>query len=83
MKVFSNLPNALIYSLAGTALFTTITNIIQQPLSENKMYEAAIINFLVTASNLTLWGISSVLWELVAGSLALFTQNSFRKVTTN
>ena len=79
MKVFSYLPSALIYSLAGIALFTTITNSIQQSLSENKMSEAAIITFLVTASSLDLWGINSVLWGLIAGSLTLLVQKLVKK----
>ncbi|MEY8250945.1 MAG: benzoate/H(+) symporter BenE family transporter, partial [Colwellia sp.] len=79
MGVFSTLPNALIYALAGIALFTTITSSIQQALAENKMSEASMITFLVTASNLTLWDISSVLWGLIAGSITLLVQNSFKK----
>ena len=79
MEAFASLPNALIYSLAGIALFTTITSSIQQALSENKMSEAAIITFLVTASDLTLWDISSVLWGLIAGSITLFIQHSLKQ----
>ncbi|MDU0114272.1 benzoate/H(+) symporter BenE family transporter [Psychrosphaera aquimarina] len=71
---FSILPKALIYSIAGIALFTTITNSIKQALAVDKISEASIITFLVTASDLTLWGLSSVLWGLIAGSLVLFTQ---------
>jgi len=79
MEAFATLPNALIYSLAGIALFTTINSSIQQALSEDKMSEAAIITFLVTASNLTLWDISSVLWGLIAGSITLVVQSSLKK----
>jgi benzoate membrane transport protein len=79
MKAFASLPNALIYSLAGIALFATIKSSIQQALSEDRMSEAAIITFLVTASNLTLWGVSSVLWGLIAGTITLFTQHSLKK----
>ncbi|GGP68750.1 MULTISPECIES: benzoate/H(+) symporter BenE family transporter [Shewanella] len=43
---------------AGIALLTAINSSIKQALSEDKMSEAAIITFLVTASNLTLWDIS-------------------------
>ena len=75
MQAFALLPNALIYSLAGIALFTTINSSIQQAVSEGKMSEAAIITFLVTASNITLWDISSVLWGLIAGSITLFIQH--------
>lgn len=79
IQVFANLPSALIYSLAGIALFTTITSSIEQSLSDKTMSEASIITFLVTASNLSLWGISSVLWGLVAGSLTLILQSSLKK----
>ncbi|WOH37173.1 benzoate/H(+) symporter BenE family transporter [Thalassotalea fonticola] len=79
MGVFSALPSALIYSLAGIALFTTITHSIEQSLSDKKVSEAAIITFLVTASNIALWGFSSVLWGLIAGSVTLLIQNSFMK----
>ncbi|TWX69604.1 benzoate/H(+) symporter BenE family transporter [Colwellia demingiae] len=79
MEAFASLPNALIYSLAGIALFTTINSSIQQALSEDRMSEAAIITFLVTASNLTLWDISSVLWGLIAGTLTLLAQSLLKK----
>lgn len=78
IQVFANLPSALIYSLAGIALFTTITSSIEQSLSDISMSEASIITFLVTASSLSLWGISSVLWGLIAGSLTLLVQNSLK-----
>jgi benzoate membrane transport protein len=79
MQAFASLPNALIYSLAGMALFTTITSSIQQALYDDKMSEAAIITFLVTASNLSLWNISSVLWGLIAGSITLLIQKLLKK----
>ncbi|WP_269801439.1 benzoate/H(+) symporter BenE family transporter [Colwellia sp. Bg11-28] len=79
MQAFASLPNALIYSLAGMALFTTINSSIQQALSDDKMSEAAIITFLVTASNLSLWDISSVLWGLIAGSITLMTQSLIKR----
>lgn len=79
MEAFALLPNALIYSLAGIALFTTINSSIKQALTEEKMSEAAIITFLVTASNLSLWDINSVLWGLIAGSITLLAQNLLKK----
>jgi len=79
MNVFAILPNALIYSLAGIALFTTITSSIQQAIAENEISEAAIITFLVTASHLNLWELSSVLWGLIAGSVVLISQRLFKK----
>ncbi len=70
--VFSTFPSALIFALAGIALFTTISNSIQQSLSDTKYVEASMITFLVTASDLMMLGISSVLWGLIAGILTLF-----------
>ena len=79
MNLFSSLPTALIYALAGIALFSTITNSIKQSLTDSKISEAAIITLLVTASDLSLFGISSVLWGIVAGSLTLFLQRVLRR----
>ena len=75
MDVFASLPNTLIYSLAGIALFTTINSSIKQALSDENMSEAAIITFLVTASNLSLWDINSVLWGVIAGAMTLLAQH--------
>jgi len=38
---------------------------------------------LVTASELSLWGLSSVLWGLIAGSLILFLQKVFQTSSQN
>ncbi|WP_413702444.1 benzoate/H(+) symporter BenE family transporter [Psychromonas sp. KJ10-10] len=84
MNVFALLPDALIYSLAGIALFSTIGNSLQQAVVASKVSEASIITFIVTASNITLWGLSSVLWGLIAGATILFIQQVFkRKVVSN
>jgi len=74
MSLFSALPSALIYALAGIALFTTITNSVSQALAQQKVSEAAMVTFLITASDLSLWGISSALWGLIAGSTIIFLQ---------
>jgi benzoate membrane transport protein len=66
--------------LAGIALFTTITNSIKQALTDNKVSEAAMITFLVTASNLTLLNINSVLLGLIAGCLVMAVQRAFKKM---
>jgi benzoate membrane transport protein len=77
--VFSTFPAALIFSLAGIALFSTITNSIKQSLSDDNYLEASMITFLVTASDLSMLGISSVLWGLIAGIFTLFIMNVFRR----
>ena len=77
--VFSTFPAALIFALAGLALFGTITNSIKQSLSDEHYLEASMITFLVTASDLSMLGISSVMWGLIAGIFTLFIMNVFRR----
>ncbi|MEG3756148.1 benzoate/H(+) symporter BenE family transporter [Psychromonas arctica] len=74
MAWFALLPTSLILALAGIALFGTITHSLQQSVnSESKhINEAAVITLLITASPITLWGISSVIWGVIGGLLVLF-----------
>ena len=67
MTLFQAMPSALIYALAGIALFSTISTSLQQAFVESPYKEAALITFLVTASDFTLWNIGSALWGIVAG----------------
>ena len=55
--------------LAGLALLGTISGSLYQALHNETERDAAIITFLVTASGLTLLGIGSAFWGLVAGGL--------------
>ncbi|MCD8512513.1 MAG: benzoate/H(+) symporter BenE family transporter [Nitrincola sp.] len=63
-------PQALILTLAGLALLSTIGNGLANALSQTDMREAALITFLVTASGMTLFGVGSAFWGLLAGMLA-------------
>lgn len=65
------LPAAFVLSLAGIALFTTIANSLHQATRDERSREAAILTFLVTASNVTLAGIGAAFWGIVIGSIAL------------
>ena len=71
---FALLPEALILALAGIALFGTITHSLQHSVnSESKhINEAAVITLLMTASPISLWGLSSVIWGVIGGLLVLF-----------
>jgi len=73
MTWFALLPASLILALAGIALFGTITHSLQQSVnSESKhVNEAAVITLLITASPIALWGLSSVVWGIIGGSLVL------------
>ncbi|MEH6396484.1 benzoate/H(+) symporter BenE family transporter [Pseudoalteromonas sp.] len=68
----ASLPQALILALAGIALFTTIASSLQQALSDSYYTEAAMITFLVTASDLTLFSVGSAFWGILAGGLTLW-----------
>ncbi|MCL7714878.1 benzoate/H(+) symporter BenE family transporter [Stenotrophomonas mori] len=69
--VFSAFPKELIAALAGIALFGTIGNSLAVALREEGEREPALVTFLVTASGLSMAGIGSAFWGLVAGVLTL------------
>jgi benzoate membrane transport protein len=68
-------PPALIMGVAGMALLGTIGNGLATSLRDDRYREAALITFLVTLSGVTLLGVSSAFWGLVAGTLTLFVEN--------
>jgi benzoate membrane transport protein len=67
-------PKELVVAIAGLALLGTIANGLAQALREEPHREAAIITFLVTLSGVTLAGVGSAFWGVVAGTVALFVQ---------
>jgi benzoate membrane transport protein len=52
-------------------LFGTIANSLQQALSSAQYTEAAIVTFLVTASDLTMLSVGSAFWGIIAGVCTL------------
>ncbi|MCW8887386.1 MAG: benzoate/H(+) symporter BenE family transporter [Motiliproteus sp.] len=66
---FSALPIELVAAIAGLALLGTISNSIATAVSDETGREAAIITFLITASGISLFGIGSAFWGLMAGLL--------------
>ncbi|MGC1306967.1 MAG: benzoate/H(+) symporter BenE family transporter [Phormidesmis sp.] len=68
--VFAALPQELVMAIAGLALLGTIGQGLATALSSETDREAALITFLVTASGVTLLGIGSAFWGLLAGALA-------------
>lgn len=63
------LPVSWVQMLAGLALLGTMSGSLYQALHNEIERDAAIITFLVTASGLTLVGIGSAFWGLIAGGL--------------
>lgn len=78
VMLFTSFPPTFIQILAGLALLTTFMNSLYQALSEIKEREAAILCFLLTASGITLFGISSAFWGLIVGVLVYHLSKSYR-----
>jgi benzoate membrane transport protein len=68
--LFAAFPRELVLAIAGLALFGTIGGALAQAVAEEAEREPALITFLVTASGLTLGGVGSAFWGLVAGGVA-------------
>lgn len=64
-------PKAFVAAIAGIALLGTIGSSLQAALKDEADREAALITFLVTLSGVTLAGVGSAFWGVVAGVLAL------------
>lgn len=72
------LPKELVWAIAGFALLGTIGNGLLTALSHERHREPALVTFLVTASGITLFGIGSAFWGLLAGVLALLVLHAGR-----
>ena len=72
-------PKELVATIAGLALLSTIGGGLVTALQDETHREPALITFLVTASGVTLGGIGSAFWGVVAGSLALVIAGLGRK----
>jgi benzoate membrane transport protein len=68
-------PGALVMGVAGLALLGTIGGGLALALHEPDHREAALITFLVTLSGVTLLGVGSAFWGLLAGTLTLFVEH--------
>lgn len=79
--VFAAFPRELVLAIAGLALLGTIGNGLATALREEQEREPALITFLVTASGVTLFGIGSAFWGLVAGGLALVLLQAHKAAT--
>ncbi|MFI0239927.1 benzoate/H(+) symporter BenE family transporter [Streptomyces sp. NPDC016845] len=63
------MPHALVMAVAGIGLLATIEASLASALSDPTAREAAVVTFLATASGVTLLGIGSAFWGLLAGVL--------------
>ena len=80
--VLTSFPKELVVAIAGIALLSTIGNGLASSLKNETHREAALITFLVTLSGVTLMGVGSAFWGVVAGSFALFVQQYGRSTSS-
>jgi benzoate membrane transport protein len=69
-SVFAAFPRELVLAVAGLALLGSIGGGLATALSDEREREPALVTFLVTASGLTLSGVGSAFWGIVAGVAA-------------
>lgn len=68
------LPKELVLAVAGLALLGTIGSGLAAAMKDEGQREAALVAFVVTASGLSLWGVGSAFWAVVAAGLVLAVQ---------
>lgn len=67
VTLFSGLPKALIAAVAGLAMTGSILASLNGAMAELKHRDGALFALLITASDITLWGIGAPFWGLVVG----------------
>lgn len=72
-------PKELVAAIAGLALLGTIGSGLAMAVRDESHREAALITFLVTLSGITLAGVGSAFWGVVAGAAALAIQGIGRR----
>jgi benzoate membrane transport protein len=77
--LFAAFPRELVVAIAGLALLNTIGNGLAAALKDEGTREAALVTFVVTASGVTLAGVGSAFWGLLAGLIALGVLRSGRR----
>lgn len=70
--LFAMLPKSLIAVLAGLALLGALLTNLSIAMTHTEQKEPALITFLVTASGMSLFGLSSVFWGIVLGMASFF-----------
>ncbi|HCU0293229.1 TPA: benzoate/H(+) symporter BenE family transporter [Citrobacter sedlakii] len=77
--IMAALPVSGVQMLAGLALLSTLSGSLYQALNHDAERDATIVTFLVTASGVTLGGIGSAFWGLMAGGVCFATLTFSRR----
>jgi benzoate membrane transport protein len=75
VSLFTSLPAAFVAVLAGLALLGAIAGNLFSALEEPSDREASLITFVVTASGMSLFGLSSAFWGVVIGYFCYLVLN--------
>ncbi len=78
ISLFLIAPKALVATIAGLALLSTIGNSLSHALSDAKGREAALITFMTTVSGISFFGIGAAFWALIFGLIVdqIFTKRT-------
>ncbi|WP_443969745.1 benzoate/H(+) symporter BenE family transporter [Sphingobium sp. CR28] len=71
VRYFLALPQTTLAVLTGIALIPALTGALEAMMSSMENHDASILTFVVTASGLTLFGLGSAFWGVVAGVTAM------------
>lgn len=66
-SLFAAFPKEMISAIAGFALLGTVASGLEKALAEPHQKEAAFVTFIIAASGVTAFGISSAFWALIIG----------------
>ncbi|MCC3650534.1 benzoate/H(+) symporter BenE family transporter [Streptomyces sp. S07_1.15] len=78
-SLLTALPAALVLGIAGLGLLGTIASSLASALRDEKWRESAVVTFLATTSGVTLLGIGSAFWGLLAGLLTALVTHGGRR----
>ena len=79
VALFMAFPEALVMTIAGLSLLSTIGTSMVNALQVEAHREPALITFLVTASGIVIAGLGAAFWGLVAGVISTVVLSSYRK----
>jgi benzoate membrane transport protein len=77
-SLLTALPVVLVLGIAGIGLLGTIGSSLTTAVRDDRWREAAVVTLLATASGVTLLGIGSAFWGLIAGLLTAAATGAFR-----
>jgi benzoate membrane transport protein len=80
VKLFAAMPPALITTVAGVALIGPLAGALGAALAAERQRFAAVLALVVTASGVSVLGVGSPFWGLLAGLLALALDKAGRRL---